>query len=77
MRRNPNEPSQPEAKTLNLSVPEAARALGIGVTLCRQLIAAGDLGHVRISVRRGCRGRVLVPREAIDEYRGRLMEQDS
>jgi len=43
-------------------IPEAAVALGIGVTKCWELVAAGDLETVRIGRRR------LVPVSALEKY---------
>ena len=45
-----------------LPIPDAAMALGIGVTKCWELIAAGDLETVRIGRRR------LVPVSALEKY---------
>jgi len=49
------------------SVSEAAQALGIGTTLCRELIKSGELPSVRIG------RRLLVPRNVIEEYIDRLL----
>jgi excisionase family DNA binding protein len=45
-----------------LPVPSTARALGIGTTKTRELIASGELRSVRID------RRLLVPRAEIDRY---------
>jgi len=52
---------------LLLSDVETARRLGIGKTKCRELIKSGELQSVRIG------RRLLVPRSAIEEYLGRLL----
>ena len=52
---------------LALSDTDAARALGIGKTLCRQLIASGELGSFR------CGRRLLVPVKEVQRYIARRM----
>jgi len=47
-------------RPLAYSVPEAARALGIGKTTAYEAVAAGEIPSIRI------RGRVLVPRAALE-----------
>ncbi|MGH3117197.1 MAG: helix-turn-helix domain-containing protein [Gaiellales bacterium] len=55
-------PSSLPAPPLLLTVPEAARLLGIGTTLAYELIGHGDLPHVRL-------GRALrVPRRTLEEW---------
>lgn len=50
-----------------LTVPEAAKALGIGDTLAWRLVQTGELRTVKLGRRR------LVPRSALDELlRGRV-----
>ena len=49
-----------ERTPLLLSVPNAARALGIGSTLCWELVHSGRLETVRLG------RRVLVPRLAVE-----------
>jgi len=63
MARNPRD-DRPEdnIEPVLLPVPGTARALGIGTTKCRELIASGELRSVRID------RRVLVPRSEIDAY---------
>lgn len=52
-----------------LSIPEAARRLGIGTTLLYQLIAAGEIATVRVgTVPDSRRQRRLVPVEAVEAY---------
>lgn len=45
---------------LLLSVPEAARLLGIGTTLCWEMIHSGQLASVRLG------RRVLIPRGVVE-----------
>jgi excisionase family DNA binding protein len=47
-------------RVLVLSVPEAARLLGISRTHAYGLVARGELAHVRLG------RRIVVPRHAID-----------
>jgi excisionase family DNA binding protein len=46
---------------LLLSVPQAARLLGVGTTLCWELVHGGQLPSVRLG------RRVLVPRVAVEQ----------
>src|SRR5579871_5092831 len=49
---------------LLLSMPEAARLLGVGMTLCRDIIQSKQLPTVRLG------RRVLVPRAAVERLAG-------
>jgi len=49
-----------EQPPLLLSVPQAARLLGVGVTLCWEMVHGGLLPSVRLG------RRVLVPRHAVE-----------
>lgn len=60
------DPALPER--LALPVREAAHALGIGTTKLRELIASGELGHLRVA------RRLLVPREELEAYIKRQFE---
>ena len=50
----------PDRKSLVVSVPEAARLLGISRTHAYELVARGELAHVRLG------RRIVVPKHAID-----------
>lgn len=52
------------------SVPEAAQALCIGTTLCRELIKSGELQSVRIG------RRLLVPKSGVELFVARLIESE-
>lgn len=54
--------SNPDVAPLLLSVPDAARTLGIGVCAVWSHLKAGDIGHVREG------RRVLIPRTALEAY---------
>ena len=51
-------------KALVLTVPEAARLLGISRTHAYELVARGDLAHVRLG------RRIVVPKHAIEALLG-------
>ena len=53
-----------DTRPLLLSVPEAARLLGVGKTLCWDMVYSGQLPSVRLGKR------VLVPRPAIEHLAG-------
>ena len=57
------EPS-PEAGPLLLSVPEAARLLGVGRTLCWEMVYSKQLPSVRLG------RRVLIPRAVVEQLAG-------
>lgn len=50
----------PDQQPLLLSVPDAARLLGVGKTFCWEMVYGGQLPSVRLG------RRVLVPRAAIE-----------
>lgn len=54
----------PQEAPLLVSVPEAARLLGIGKTVAWNMVNSGELPKVRL------RGRVLVPRAALERLAG-------
>ncbi len=56
MRQPHNQDHQP----LLLSVPVAARLLGVGTTLCWEMVHTGELPSVRLG------RRVLIPRAAVE-----------
>jgi excisionase family DNA binding protein len=53
-----------ERKSLVVSVPEAARLLGISRTHAYELVARDELAHVRLG------RRIVVPKHAIDTLLG-------
>ena len=55
------------APQLLLSVPDAAKALSVGRTKLRELIAAGELRAVRVD------RRLLVPAVAVEQFVARLL----
>ncbi len=55
-RHTPN----PEQQPLLLSVPQAARLLGVGLTLCWDMVHSGELPSVRLG------RRVLIPRAVVE-----------
>jgi len=57
VRRQHHDQNQPP---LLLSVPEAARLLGVGLTLCWDMVHNGELPSVRLG------RRVLIPRTVVD-----------
>jgi len=54
-------PGTPQTTPLLLSVPQAARLLGIGTTLCWDMVHTGQLFSIRLG------RRVLVPRVALEQ----------
>ncbi len=50
-----------DQQPLLLSVPQAARLLGVGTTLCWEMVHSGQLASIRLG------RRVLVPRVALDQ----------
>ena len=61
--------SQPDARPVLHSVPEAASALGIGRSLLYQLLAAGEIASVSIGRRR------LIPADALVAYVEQLRKE--
>jgi len=59
----PHRPDSPETPLL-VSVPEAAHLLGIGKTIAWDMVRSGELPKVKL------RGRVLVPRTALERLAG-------
>ena len=61
----PQRPGQqrpdPDETPLLVSVPTAARLLGVGTTFCWELVRSGDISSVRLG------RRVLIPRWALEE----------
>lgn len=55
-------PASQADEALAYSVPEAAKRLSIGATLCWELVRAGKIRSIRVSTR------VLVPRVALEEF---------
>ena len=53
-----------DQKSLVVSVPEAARLLGISRTHAYELVTRGELAHVRLG------RRIVIPRHAIDTLLG-------
>jgi len=68
-RENQAQQRPSDLKPLLVSVEKAADMLGIGRTLCYQLIACGELESVVI------RGRRLIPVAVLHAYIRRLMEE--
>ena len=60
-----------ERNSLVVSVPEAARLLGISRTHAYELVARGDLTHVRLG------RRIVVPKHAIETLLGAPAELPS
>ena len=56
---------------LVVTVPEAARLLGISRTHAYELVARGDLAHVRLG------RRIVVPKHAIEALLGLVPEMPS
>jgi len=54
--------SPANSKQALFSVPEAAKALGLGTTTVKKLIASGDLPSITVGRRR------LVPQSAVDNF---------
>ncbi len=54
-------PAKHEPPPLLLSVPQAARLLGVGTTLCWDMVHRGQLTSVRLG------RRVLIPRAALEQ----------
>ncbi|HAF11529.1 MAG TPA: hypothetical protein DCK98_15810 [Chloroflexi bacterium] len=52
----------PADERLLLTVPEAARTLGIGTTLAYEMVGRGELPHVRLG------HAVRVPRQALEAW---------
>lgn len=52
--------SEPDQQPLLLSVRQAARLMGVGTTLCWELVNSGQLPSVRLG------RRVLIPRAAVE-----------
>jgi len=55
-----------------LTVPEALRLLPVGKSTIYDLIAAGEIEHLRVSSVGSRRGRVLVVRKSLEDYVERL-----
>lgn len=53
-----------ELTPLLLSVPQTARLLGVGTTLCWEMVHTGQLSSVRIG------RRVLIPRAVVEQLAG-------
>ncbi len=54
-------PVEQNQRPLLLSVPQAAHLLGIGATLCWEMVYAGRIPSVRLG------RRVLIPRAAVEK----------
>jgi excisionase family DNA binding protein len=52
--------TRPDRRSLVVSVPEAARLLGISRTHAYELVTRGELAHVRLG------RRIVVPKHAIE-----------
>jgi len=57
----PPRSAKQEPQPLLLSVPQAARLLGVGTTLCWDMVHRGQLTSVRLG------RRVLIPRAALEQ----------
>ncbi len=60
-----------DRKALVVTVPEAARLLGIARTHAYELVTRGDLAHVRLG------RRIVVPKHAIESLLGLVAELPS
>jgi excisionase family DNA binding protein len=64
------DPSVNAPARMVLSVPEAARVLGISRAFAYELVARGELPHVRLG------RRVVVPVKAVERVLARAFEED-
>lgn len=55
--------------SMALSVPEAARALGVGLSTTKMLVSTGEIRHFRVG------RRVLVPREELSAFIARQTDR--
>ncbi len=65
------QPLGQDQQPLLLSVPEAARLLGVGTTLCWDMVHAGQVPSIRLG------RRVLVPRAALERLESISAHDDS
>lgn len=63
--KRPHHEVEPAAVPLLVSVPEAARLLGVGTSFGWTLVRNGDLPTVRLG------RRVLIPRSALEQFAGK------